>query len=123
MTDNKSVALIVEDEFLIAEGFRFQLDLMGIEVCGVVSTADEAVDLAVEHNPGFVLMDVRLEGERDGVDAAMAIYEKVGSKVIFVTGSREPETISRIAQDHPFATLFKPISAIQLKRTVERAVQ
>ena len=91
MTDNRNVALIVEDEFLIAEGFRSQLDLMGIEVCGVVSTADEAVDLAMEHNPGFV------------------------------PGSREPETIERIAQDHPFATLFKPISAIQLKRTVERA--
>jgi len=119
MTDKKR-ALIVEDEFLIAEGLRVQLDAIGMQVCGIAATAEEAIDLAIEHRPDIVLMDVRLRGERDGVDAALEIHDSVGSQVIFVTGSREQSTIDRIEKDHAAATLFKPVSAIQLKRTIDR---
>lgn len=120
--ENRKRALIVEDEFLIAEGLRVQLDLLGIDVCGIASTADGAVDLAVKFAPDFVLMDVRLKGEGDGVDAAQAIHERTGSKVIFVTGSREQETIDRIEKDHAVATLFKPISPFQLRRTINAVI-
>jgi len=74
------------------------------------------------HRPAIILMDVRLRGEKDGVDAAQAIYESVGSKIIFITGSREQTTIDRIGQDHPFATLFKPVSDRQLETAVSEAM-
>jgi two-component system, response regulator PdtaR len=119
MTEMKKKALIVEDEFLIAEGLRAQLDSLDVDVCGVASTAEDALALAMKHRPDFVLMDVRLDSERDGVDAALDIHAHVDSQVIFVTGSREQTTIDRIAADHPAATLFKPISHLQLKRTIE----
>lgn len=115
-------AIIVDDEFLIAEGFRVQLEVMGITVCGVAENADDAIALADEHRPHLVLMDVRLKGERDGVDAASAIHERVGSNVIFVTGSREQETVDRIERDHAAAMLFKPVSTFQLRRTIEQVV-
>jgi len=63
-------------------------------------------------------MDMRLRGERDGVDAALAIHERVGSKLIFVTGSREPATLDRIGLDHPAAVLFKPVSDRQLRTAI-----
>lgn len=115
-------ALVVEDEFIIAEGLRVQLQNMGIEVCGIAASADDAIDLATRHQPGLVLMDMRLKGEADGVDAALAIYARIGSKVIFITGSREQATIDRIALDHAAATLFKPVSSFQLRRTIEQVV-
>jgi DNA-binding NarL/FixJ family response regulator len=115
-------ALVVEDEFLIAEGLKVQLEDMGIEVCAIAATAKDAIDLAVRHDPRLVLMDMRLRGEGDGVDAALAIHEQVGSKVIFITGSREQETLDRINCDHPAATLFKPVSSIQLRRTIEQVM-
>jgi DNA-binding NarL/FixJ family response regulator len=74
------------------------------------------------HRPAIILMDVRLRGAKDGVDAAQAIYETVGSKIIFITGSREQKTIDRINQDHPFATLFKPVSDRQLETKVSEAM-
>ena len=67
-------------------------------------------------------MDMRLRGAKDGVDAAQAIYESVGSKIIFVTGSREQKTIDRISQDHPFAILFKPVSDGALETKVSEAM-
>ncbi len=83
MTAKRNRALIVEDEFLIAEGLRVQLEMIGLEVCGVAMTADEAVALNEQHRPDLVLMDVRLSGERDGVDAAMEIHETTRTPVIF----------------------------------------
>ena len=114
--------LIVDDEFLIAEGLRMQLEDMGMAVCGKAATADEAVAMAQLHRPRLVLMDVRLKGPRDGVDAALDIHDRLGSKVIFVTGSREPATLARINQDHPSGVLFKPVSGAQLEATIREVL-
>ncbi|WP_421931423.1 response regulator [Phenylobacterium sp.] len=110
--------LIVEDEFLIAEGLRLQVEDMGLTVCAVAATAEDAISLAQAHRPYLVLMDMRLRGLKDGVDAALAINATVGSKMIFVTGSREPATMERIQMDHPSAVLFKPVSDRQLQATI-----
>jgi DNA-binding NarL/FixJ family response regulator len=122
MTALNPCVLVVEDEYLIAEGLRLQLLDMGLMVCGTAATFDAAVEMAETHRPCVVLMDVRLRGQGDGVDAALAIHEKVGSKVIFLTGSREPATLSRIQMDHPSAILFKPIFGRQLQTALEQAI-
>ncbi|MBO9670407.1 MAG: response regulator [Sphingobium sp.] len=119
MNQKKPCALIVEDEFLIAEGLRVQLQAMGLDVCDVATTAEAAVELAEKHRPDLVLMDVRLDGEKDGVDAAMEIHRSIKTPVIFLTGSREDMTIARINEDHPAGVLFKPVSPVQLQRTIE----
>src|ERR1700740_908311 len=97
----QACVLIVEDEFLIAQGISLQVEEMGLPVCATATTVEDAVAAAVAYRPMIVLMDVRLHGPGDGVDAALAIHEHVGSKVIFVTGSREPATLDRIRPDHP----------------------
>ena len=114
--------LVVEDEYLIAQGLAMQVEDLGLSVCAIIDTADEAVALAQAHRPRLVLMDVRLRGVKDGVDAAMAIHETVGSKVLFITGSREPATLVRIQSDHPAGILFKPVSDLQFKAAVAQAL-
>ena len=118
----KNLVLVVDDEFLIAEGLCLQVEDMDMAVCGTATNADEAVALAMMHKPQVVLMDVRLRGDKDGVDAALAIHATVGSKVIFITGSREPATIERIYQDHPAGLLFKPVSERQLRTAIDLAL-
>ncbi len=118
----KRSVLVVDDEFLIAQGLRLQVEDMDLSVCGTAATADDAVALAQAHRPEIVLMDVRLHGDKDGVDAALAIHDTVGSKVIFITGSREQSTLDRIQLDHPAGVLFKPISERQLKSAIEAAL-
>jgi DNA-binding NarL/FixJ family response regulator len=123
MSELQNHILIVDDEYLIVQGLYGQLEDMGMVVCGSAATAHEAVALAQEHRPVIVLMDMRLKGDRDGVDAALEIHHTVGSKVIFVTGSREPATMARIQLDHPSAVLFKPISDRQLRDAIEAATR
>lgn len=123
MSDLQDCVLVVEDEFLIAMGFRMQVEDMGLAVCGTAATAEDAIVQAQTHRPALVLMDMRLWGKRDGVDAAIAIHNTVGSKVIFITGSRDPATIERINGDHPFALLFKPVSNRQLRSAITDAMR
>lgn len=122
MSVRRPIVLVVEDEFIIANSLCLQVEEMGYEVCGTAATAAEAVELAHTHRPDVVLMDVRLKGPEDGVDAALAIHRFVGSKVIFITGSREPATMARIELDHPSGVLFKPIYGQQLRVAVEAAL-
>jgi DNA-binding NarL/FixJ family response regulator len=100
-----------------------QVEDMGMAVCGTAATAEEAVVQAEIHRPSVVLMDMRLRGDKDGVDAALVIHRAVGSKLIFVTGSRDQATIKRIQLVHPFAVLFKPVSDHQLRSAIEAAVR
>lgn len=122
MSDLQRQVLVVDDEFLIAMGLINQVEEMGLTVCGSASTADEAVALARLHRPMVVLMDMRLDGTKDGVDAALVIHEEVGSKVVFITGSQEPDSLARIRSDHPCAILFKPVSSNQLRGAITVAL-
>jgi CheY-like chemotaxis protein len=114
--------LVVDDEFLIADLLSTMLQDMGLEVCGTAATAAEAVSLAVAHQPSLVLMDVRLKGQPDGIEAARRIRQKIGSTVIFVTGSVEPATLARIEQDHPALVLYKPVRFEHLRSAVLKAI-
>lgn len=122
MSELQRHVLVVDDDFIIVMGLTQQIQDMGLTVCGSASTADKGVEMARLHRPMLVLMDMRLDGPKDGVDAALAIHEAVGSKVIFITGSQDPRTVVRIHRDHPFAVLFKPVSELQLRATIDAAI-
>jgi len=122
MNDLKPHVLVVDDDVLIVMGLTAQIQDMGLTICGSASTADQGVELAQLHRPFLVMMDMRLDGAKDGVDAALAIHETVGSKVIFITGSQDPATIDRIQLDHPSAVLIKPVSEIKLRSTIAEVI-
>lgn len=121
MSAQKKV-LVVEDEFLIAAALGVQIEAMGHVFCGSAPSAYRGIVMAREMQPDVVLMDVGLEGEVDGVDAALAIHQIASPKIIFITGSKAPETLDRIALARPVAILFKPYSTNELRRTIDAAV-
>ena len=123
MTRLNREVLVVDYEAIIAMGLMDEIEGMGLTVCGSAATADRAIELARLHRPMVVLMDLRLDGTKDGVDAALVIHEEVGSKVIFITGSQELSSIARIRSVHPSAILFKPIASQQLHDAVNAAIE
>ena len=114
--------LIVEDELIIAEMLSAMVEDMGMRVCGKATGADEAVRLAELHTPSLVLMDVRLKGPKDGIDAAIAIRRLMPTPILYITGSREPRTVARIESDHPAGVLFKPFQYEELRKMVGRVL-
>lgn len=113
--------MVVDDEILNVLSLTAQLEDMGRLVCGDAASAREAVRLAVANRPNLILMDMRLEGEEDGVDATLEIYDRVGSKVVFITASTDPTTMKRILSVNPVTVLTKPVSVQQLKAAVDEA--
>lgn len=108
--------IVVEDDFLIATYLEDICESFGLRVVGMADNADCAVTLIRENKPDFVLMDFRLKGERDGVDAIVEARRSTPKlKVIYLTGSSEPSTIRRIESTEPHCVLIKPISETPLR--------
>ena len=63
--------LVVEDEAIVAMDLREQLLELGYRVCGIASKANRAIELARQHRPDLVLMDIVIKGDRDGVEVSL----------------------------------------------------
>ena len=108
--------LIVEDEILIAEDLRLILQRMGYQVVGIASSGIEAVRLADGAHPDLVLMDVRLQGAMDGVEAARQIRRVADIPIIYVTA--HASVLASLEQDHRSIRLAKPFSPAQLQAAI-----
>jgi two-component system, response regulator PdtaR len=115
--------LIVEDDYLVALQFENALTEAGYEVVDIASTAEEAVQLVPDHQPELVLMDVRLAGPRDGIQAAAEILDRFGVRSIFVSAFSDATTRARADRANPIAWLAKPVADRKLVSTVNTALR
>jgi two-component system, response regulator PdtaR len=115
-------ALIVEDEVLIALGLKADLEALGFEVSGLAPNARQAISLAINDKPDLVVMDIYLNGARDGIEAARSLRETFGTRVIFVTAYTEDDGIlERIHRQVPDApVLAKPLFGDRLATAIEQ---
>jgi DNA-binding NarL/FixJ family response regulator len=114
--------LIVEDEALIAAALRDRLTRLGMEVIAAVDTAQRAFDEAVRCVPDVVLMDVRLKGAGDGIDAAVQIRNAVDVPIVFVTAHADRVTLERAKATMPYGFVRKPYQQADLQVAIEMAV-
>ena len=114
--------LIVEDEGIIAEDLARSLHRMGYEIVGTVASGEEAVALAARSAPDLVLMDIELEGEMDGIEAASRIRTGEGAAVVYLTAHEEKELFERAKVTGPYGYLSKPVSKRELQRVIETAL-
>ena len=90
----------------------------GFQVLGVAGTAEEAIDAARSANPTLVIMDIRLRGRRDGVDAAIEIYRSTGIRSIFATAHQDQLVRQRAEAARPLGWLSKPYAVGVLVKLV-----
>lgn len=100
--------LVVEDDFILQQDLRLSLTEAGYCVAGGAASAGEAVRIARETRPDLVIMDIRLHGARDGVDAAIEIYETLGIRSIFASADDSGTALARAAAARPLGWLSKP---------------
>jgi CheY-like chemotaxis protein len=95
---SKPRALIVEDEILIAEELKERLSVLGFSVIAAVDSAEEGIAIATRERPDVVLMDIRLKGEKDGVQATQEIHQQVDVPVVYLTAHSDRLTVDRGAR-------------------------
>ena len=109
--------LIVEDEILIAEDLRISMLKMGHEVVGIAGQGPEAVQKALATHPDVILMDVRLHGPMDGVQAARKIRSQLDIPIVYVTA--HASVLASLELDRRCTRLGKPFSPAQLEAAIE----
>ena len=114
--------LVVEDDVIIAYGIERQLVAWRYRVVGRVATAPEALALIDAQAPDLVLMDIRLRGPMNGIDAAVEIRKHAAVPVIFVTAQADETTLARVRRAGPAAIVAKPWAPAQLRAAIERAL-
>ncbi|WP_167512646.1 hybrid sensor histidine kinase/response regulator [Oceanidesulfovibrio marinus] len=114
--------MVVDDERIVALDIRRTLERLGYSVPAVCSSGEEAVRTTGEVRPDLVLMDIRLHGDMDGVQAADEIYRQYSIPVIFLTAYSDEETLQRAKRSEPFGYLIKPFAERELNSTIEIAL-
>src|ERR1051326_5832086 len=111
--------LVVEDEGLIAHDITMRLEAMGHQVVATASTAEEALEHAGKAD--IVLMDIHIDGRRDGVEEATEIRARHQIPVVFLTAHSDRNTLDRAKQAGPFGYIVKPLAPASLNAAIEIA--
>lgn len=110
--------LIVEDEFIIAMDMQERLTALGCEVAGHVPSGEEAVESAQALHPDAIFMDVRLNGEMSGIEAARRIHEILDVPIVFVSGQADSWTTEAASAVRHSGYLTKPFNDAQVAEVI-----
>jgi len=94
--------VVVEDEAVVALDIKSKLEAAGYIVAGIAASGEEAVELVGQVNPDLVLMDIRLRGKVDGIDAARQIRARHDLPVVYLTAYADEMTLERAKVTEPY---------------------
>ena len=118
----KTGILIVEDERIIAMDIKHSLLNLGYDVVGMVASGEEAITKAGESYPDLVLMDIMLQGEIDGIEAAAQIRRRYNIPMIYLTAYANDTILQRAKLTQPFGYVLKPFRESELHFNIEIAL-
>jgi serine phosphatase RsbU (regulator of sigma subunit)/CheY-like chemotaxis protein len=119
---DKPQIMVVEDEGLVALEIKEGLENMGYEVPYVLSSGKEAIERVMIDRPDLVLMDIRLEGGVDGIEAAEQIRKIFNVPVVFLTAHSDEKTLQRAKLTESYGYILKPFEERALRATIEVAL-
>jgi len=117
-----STIAVVEDEIVVAMELEERLRSMGYQVTGICASGQDAILEVNEKLPDLVLMDIRLDGELDGIQTAELIRRRHDIPIVYLTAYADDTTVQRAKQTEPFGYLIKPFSETELRTTIEVAL-
>jgi PAS domain S-box-containing protein len=121
MLDDAKKILIVEDEGITSLEMEKKLRSWGYNPLGTAISGEEAVLMARDLNPDLLIMDVRLQGEEDGVEVAEKIQNEMDISLIYITAHSSDSVMQRAYKTSPYAYFIKPFSDNELRFAIETA--
>ncbi len=118
----KARILVVEDEAIVAMSLQARLENLRYAVVGVVASGEEAIERAADLSPDLILMDIRLSGTMDGIEAAEQIRVRFDIPVVYLTAHADQAMLQRAKLTGPFGYLIKPVDERALHTAIEVAL-
>ncbi|HSD13405.1 MAG TPA: response regulator, partial [Flavobacterium sp.] len=114
--------LVVEDEYITQKTISVLLTEMGYNVVGTAMNAQEAVEILTENKVDFALLDITIQGEKDGIWLANYIQENYSIPHVFLTAYSDDATIKNAIATKPQGYLIKPFQKADLFTAIEIAM-
>jgi PAS domain S-box-containing protein len=111
--------LIVEDERIVARDIQQTLAAQGYDAYAIASSAEEAIAHATENRPDVALLDIRIKGDRDGIETAEVLGTRFDVPVVYLTAYADDATIERAKQSSTHGYLQKPVKSSELRGAIE----
>jgi diguanylate cyclase (GGDEF)-like protein/PAS domain S-box-containing protein len=118
----KANILVVEDESIVALDIKQRLEVMGYKVVAIVNSGEQAIQKSERLNPDLVLMDVKLKGKMDGIEAAAIIRANLHLPIIFLTAFADESSLHRASVTESFGYILKPFEERELSINIEMAL-
>lgn len=118
----RATVLIVEDEQDVAYILTHTVERLGFSVIGCEATGEKAVAATEKLRPDIVLMDIKLAGKMDGIEAAISISKNYHIPVVFVTALSDDRTLERVASSTPYGYILKPFHDDELRTVMDIAL-
>ncbi len=118
----KTKIFIVEDEIILANNLKQQLEKLGYVVVGISGDGKDAIKRSGEINPDLILMDIVLKGELDGIEAAQEIREIYDIPFIYLTSYYDDKILERAKNTYPYGYITKPYADVGLHAAIQIAL-
>lgn len=118
----KTRVLVVEDEGVVAMNVKMALLDGGYEVLPIAISAQTALTFTAQYRPDVVLMDIRIKGDKDGIDTATLITRHYHIPIIYTTAHYDEETVRRANETEHAGYLVKPYEDSELYALIEKTV-
>jgi two-component system, LytTR family, response regulator LytT len=115
---NNFKMLIVDDEVLIAEFLKDELVALGYSAIELAHTRKQALQLLTEFKPHLVLLDIRMKGEKEGIEIAEEINNTFKTPFIYITAHSDKTMVQEALGTKPAGYITKPFKAIDLYAAV-----
>lgn len=113
--------LVVEDEIIVAESIQRKLNKMGYAIAGICTNDRETLEAIDKKKPNLVLMDIKLEGDIDGISIAEKIRERYDLPIVYLTAYADDKTLQRAKLTTPYGYVLKPFTDRELRSNIEIA--
>jgi CheY-like chemotaxis protein len=119
----KARILLVEDDNIIVMELCSRLYSSRCEIVAVASGGEEAIEQAIALQPDLVLMDIKLKGDMDGIDAAEQIRACLDVPIVYLTALADANTLQRAHKTQPAGYVAKPFEERELLHAIEMALE
>lgn len=115
--------LIVEDEPIIADDLAMTLEKMSYQVMDIFDNAEDTLDFLKKNKPDLLLLDINIEGDKDGIELGTIINKEHKVPFIFLTSYYDSNTVERASKADPHGYLVKPFNDKDLQVNIELAIK
>ncbi|WP_192085483.1 LytTR family DNA-binding domain-containing protein [Algoriphagus sp. Y33] len=122
-TSTKTRILLVEDNLNLSENLKEILSLQGYEILEILEEAETALVIIEEAAPDLVLVDIKLKGNKTGIELAEELRLSMDIPIVFLTSASGSDVVNRVKHIRPEGFISKPFTTNSLVTAIELAIE